>query len=112
MLNDPEERYNRVISNDKFCQETGCFTAVFPAERQDQRLPSKSVLPTLDDINLITAGMTYDEITEKIGLPQESMTSGLLSADYYLNNDQIARIYYYYNNSGTLISSRIKLLGE
>lgn len=69
--------------------------------------PIKVNLPSLSDIDNISVNMKFSDITSYIGLPQESVTSGTLSADYYLSNGNIARIYFYHDELGALRASKI-----
>ena len=70
---------------------------------------TKVDLPDISDLDNIAVNMKFSDITKYIGLPQKSLTSGMLSADYYLNNGDIARIYYYNDEMGVLRAWKIMI---
>ena len=72
--------------------------------------PQKQNYPDMNNINNLAIGSTLRDVTELIGLPQRSVTSGLQSADYYMSNGKIVRIYFINDGQNGLIVSQIKIL--
>ena len=70
----------------------------------------KQNYPEIDSIDNISIGSTIEEVTEYLGLPQRSVTFGLQSADYYMSNGKIVRIYYSFDSQAGLTVAQIKVL--
>ena len=72
--------------------------------------PQKQHYPDMNNINNLSIGSTLRDVTELLGLPQRSVTSGLQSADYYMSNGKIVRIYFINDEQNGLIVAQIKIL--
>lgn len=67
-------------------------------------------LPTLAEVRLITTGMSYSEVTELIGLPQEQTTFGLTVVKYNIaeSNSYLSVQYVLQNGIYTVFSCQIE----
>jgi len=84
-----------------FC--VSCSRKEFPKEYWEtydgekiEFLEDKKELPSKDDAMQITKDMTWTEVTQLIGLPQNSVGSGYIGFQYYLNDG--SAVFIYYNN--------------
>ena len=93
--------------NNMFVDEGGFFSGYSIRENANYDLidfcTDKDILLGNDDVSLILPGMTYDEVTQLIGLPRERLTFGVIVVGYQLDNGAIFALEYIRTPSGQLV---------
>ena len=66
---------------------------------------NKSILPSNLEASTIHQGMTYSEVTQKIGLPQRQITYGLRVVEYALSDGNFLTVEYVMQNGQLMVYS-------
>lgn len=66
---------------------------------------NKSILPSNLEASTIHQGMTYSEVTQKIGLPQRQITYGLRVVEYALSDGNFLTVEYVMQNGQLIVYS-------